>query len=67
MRTETFSQRLSRAFQLYYKGLPFEYPKEELALIENLSVEQLNEFIRQHQEIEKLSFSILTQKKGEQK
>ena len=62
LRTETFSQRLNRAFMLYYKGLDFDYPKKELKLIENLTVEELNKFIKKHTEITKLSFSIVTRK-----
>ncbi len=67
LRTETFSQRLSRAFHLYYKGLPFEYPQEELELIEKLSLEELNSFIKEHKEIENLSFSIVTKEIKEEK
>jgi predicted Zn-dependent peptidase len=60
LRTETFSQRLNRAFHLYYNGLPFEYPQQELDLIDKLSLEELNSFIKAHKEIENLSFSIVT-------
>jgi len=60
LRTETFSQRLNRAFHLYYKNLPFDYPKKELEKINNLTVEELNKFITSHKEIEQLAFSILT-------
>jgi len=67
LRTETFSQRLNRAFHLYYKGLSFEYPQEELELIENLSLDELNSFIKTHKEIEKLSFAIVTKVIKEEK
>lgn len=60
LRTETFSQRLSRAFQLYYRGLPFNYPEQELEKIENLSLDELNKFIKEHKEITKLTFAIVT-------
>ena len=60
LRTETFSQRLNRAFHLYYKGLDFDYPKKELELIDKLTLEELNSFIKQHKEIKKLSFCIVT-------
>ena len=60
LRTETFSQRLNRAFHLYYKNLSFDYPKKELELIDTLTVKELNDFIKKHQEIKKLSFSIVT-------
>lgn len=60
LRTETFSQRLNRAFHLYYKNLPFNYPQKELKKINNLTIDDLNSFIHKHQEINKLSFSIVT-------
>ena len=60
LRTETFSQRLNRAFHLYYKNLPFDYPKEELDMINKLTLDDLNIFIKSHKEIENLTFSIVT-------
>lgn len=60
LRTETFSQRLNRAFTLYYKHLPFDYPQKELKKINTLSLKDLNEFISLHKEIENLSFCIVT-------
>lgn len=65
LRTETFSQRQSRAFHLYYKGLSQDYPDQELKLIENLKLEDLNAFIKQHKEITNLSFSIITKQKDD--
>jgi len=62
LRTETFSQRLNRAFSLYYKNLPFDYPQQELQKIDNLTLDELNKFIKKHTEITKLSFSIVLQK-----
>ncbi len=60
LRTETFSQRLNRAFHLYYRGLPFDYPQKELEKIQKLTLEDINKFIKSHKEIENLSFSIVT-------
>jgi len=60
LRTETFSQRLNRAFHLYYKNLPFDYPKQELEKINSLTVDELNTFIQKHKEINQLTFSIVT-------
>ncbi len=60
LRTETFSQRLNRSFMLYYNNLPFDYPKLELKMIDELSIEDLNKFIKSHSEIKNLSFSIVT-------
>ena len=60
LRTETFSQRLNRAFHLYYKNLPFDYPQKELEKINKLTLEDLNNFISEHTEIKNLTFSIVT-------
>jgi len=60
LRSETFSQRLNRAFMLHYEGFEFDYPKKELEKIEKLTVEELNSFIKNHTEIKNLSFSIVT-------
>ncbi len=59
LRTETLSQRQNRAFQLYYKGLPLDYPQKELQKIENIQLDELNQFIQKHKEIKQLSFSIV--------
>ena len=59
LRTETLSQRLNRAFTLFYKGLSQDYNKKELEKIENLKLEDLNKYIKSHTEIKKLSFSIV--------
>lgn len=60
LRVETLSQRLSRSFSEYYSGLGLGYSKEQLKKIENLSLEELNEFIKNHKEINELIFSIVT-------
>ena len=60
LKTETFSQKLNRAFSLYYKNLPFSYIEQELNNINNISLEELNSYIKEHQEIKNLTFSILT-------
>ncbi len=60
LRNETFSQRLGLAFNLFYKGLDQDYSKKELQLIDDLTLTELNSFIKLHKEIENLSFSIVT-------
>ncbi len=60
LRNETLNQRLNRAFLEYYHGFPLGYYKKQLEEIEALSLNELNNFIKQHQEIKKLSFSIVT-------
>ena len=60
LRNETLSQRLTSAFNCFYLGLDLDYPKQELQMIEKLSLKELNDFIKSHQEILELSFSIVT-------
>lgn len=63
LRNETLSQRLSSAFTEYYRGFELGHSKAELEKIEALSLEDLNEFIKQHDEINNLSFSVVTDAK----
>ncbi len=60
LRNETLSQRLSKAFFEYYHGFEQGYYKKQLELIKNLSLEDLNRFIKKHTEINKLTFAIVT-------
>lgn len=59
LRNETLSQRLNRAFTEYYRGFELGHSKRQLELIEALSLEDLNKFIKEHDEINRLSFSIV--------
>ena len=59
LRNETLSQRLNRAFFEYYHGFKLGHSKAQLELIEALSLDDLNKFIKAHDEITKLSFSIV--------
>lgn len=59
LRTETLSQRLNRAFMLYYRGLKQDYPKIELDKIASLDLDDLNSFIKSHDEIKNITFSIV--------
>ncbi len=60
LRNETLSQRLNRAFHEYYNNQPLGYTKEELKKIEAIKLSELNDFIKRHKEIAKLSFSVVT-------
>jgi len=62
LRNETLSQRLSRSFQEYYNGFDLGHSKDELKLIEKLTLTDLNTFIKSHKEINQLSFSVVTKK-----
>lgn len=67
LRNETLSQRLNAAFSEYYKGLPVGYRKQELEMIQNLTLKELNDFITSHKELTQLSFSVITHKPAEEK
>ena len=62
LRNETLSQRLNRTFMEYYKGLEIGASKKELEMIGKLTLKELNDFISSHDEINRLSFSIVTKK-----
>ncbi len=62
LRNETLSQRLSRAFFEYYNGFELGHSKKQLDKIEKLSLEDLNSFIKKHDEITALSFSVVTKR-----
>ena len=62
LRNETLSQRLSRAFFEYYGGFELGHSKKQLEKIEKLSLEELNSFIKKHDEITALSFSVVTKR-----
>ena len=59
LRSETLSQRLTNAFTLYYRGLEADYSQKELEKIQNLELKDLNEYIKSHNEINNLTFSIV--------
>ncbi len=62
LRNETLSQRLNRAFQEYYNERPLGAYVEDLKKIEGLTLKELNGFIKNHKEIENISFSVVTGK-----
>jgi predicted Zn-dependent peptidase len=59
LRNETLNQKLARSFNEYYNGYEKGYYKKELKLIEDISLNELNNFIKNHNEILNLSFSIV--------
>jgi len=60
LRVETMSQRLQRTFMDYYKGFGLDHSQKELQKIHDLTLQELNSFIKKHQEILELSFAIVT-------
>ncbi len=63
LRTETLSQRLSRAYNEFYYNRPLGFSADQLRLIDSVTLEEMNAFITSHKEIAKLSFAIVTKNK----
>jgi len=59
LRNETLNQKLAKLFNQYYNGYEKNYYEKELKMIENISLKELNKFIKNHNEILKLSFSVV--------
>ena len=59
LRNETLNQKLAKLFNEYYNGYEKDYFKKELKLIEQISLDELNNFIKNHSEILDLSFSVV--------
>jgi predicted Zn-dependent peptidase len=64
LRNETLSQRLSRTFLEYYKGLEIGAGIKDLEKIENLTLDELNSFIKKHSEINNLTFAVVTKEEN---
>ena len=60
LRVETMSQRLNRTFMEFYKGKKLGSSVEELEKIKSLKLKDLNAFIKEHTEINDLSYAIVT-------
>ncbi len=60
LRVETLSQRLGRTFTEYYQGKELGDSLKELEMIRALSLDDVNEFIKRHNEITQLSYAIVT-------
>jgi len=63
LRVETLSQRLTRTFQEYYKGQELGSSLKELEKIKTLTLDELNSYIKKHDEINDLRFAIVTNSK----
>ncbi|MCE3038831.1 M16 family metallopeptidase [Helicobacter anatolicus] len=60
LREETLSQRLEAKFFNYLLGLPLDFNKTQLQQIQEVSLEEINAYIKKHTELNNLSFSIVT-------
>lgn len=59
---ETLSSRLNKKFSNFNRGLPLDYDKTLTQKIKNLSLKELNEYIKSHKEVNELSFSVVVDK-----
>ncbi len=59
LREETLSQRLDAKFNNYFRGLPLDNHKRDTQKITNLTLDEINTFIKSHKEILDLSVSIV--------
>ncbi|CRF40515.1 Processing protease YmxG [Helicobacter ailurogastricus] len=57
---ETISKRLTTKFHNFYLGLPINYDVTMLERIRKMTLEEINDYIKSHTEINDLSFSIVT-------
>jgi predicted Zn-dependent peptidase len=60
LRTETLSQRLSRAYNEFYYGRPLGFSKEQLKKLEAVTLEEMNAFITAHKELSDITYSVVT-------
>jgi predicted Zn-dependent peptidase len=59
LRNENLSQRLSTTYNEFINELPLGKHKTDLEKIDKLTLEEINEFIKSHSEITKLTFSVV--------
>ena len=67
LRTETLSQRLSRAYNEFYYERPLGFSKEQLKKLEAVTLEEMNAFITSHKELSNITFSVVTKKEETKK
>ena len=65
LKNETLSQRVDQIFSDFYKSKEENSYKKDLDRIKNLTLKDLNDFIKKHKEIMKLSFYVVTSKDKE--
>lgn len=57
--SETLNQRLNKKFRNFNRNLPLNYGEILTSKIKNLSLEEMNSYIKSHSEVNNLSFSIV--------
>lgn len=56
---ETLNQRLNKKFRNFHRNLPLDYNDELVEKIKNISLDEINSYIKSHSEVANLSFSIV--------
>ncbi len=63
LRNETISSRLNTTYNYFYLGLPLNFNQTLLNQIQKMSLKEINDFIKEHTEINDLTFAIVSNKK----
>ncbi|EMH42020.1 peptidase M16 inactive domain protein [Helicobacter pylori GAMchJs106B] len=67
LRNETISSRLNTTYNYFYLGLPLDFNQTLLNQIQKMSLKEINDFIKEHTEINDLTFAIVSNKKSKDK
>ncbi|MCQ2837581.1 insulinase family protein [Helicobacter pylori] len=67
LRNETISSRLNTTYNYFYLGLPLNFNQTLLDQIQKMSLKEINDFIKEHTEINDLTFAIVSNKKNKDK
>ncbi|WP_187830748.1 M16 family metallopeptidase [Helicobacter pylori] len=67
LRNETISSRLNTTYNYFYLGLPLNFNQTLLDQIQEMSLKEINDFIKAHTEINDLTFAIVSNKKSKDK
>ena len=59
---ETLNQRLNKKFRNFSRNLPLNYDETLVQKIKNLTISELNAYIKAHSEVNNLSFSVVVDK-----
>ncbi|MBH0273616.1 insulinase family protein [Helicobacter pylori] len=63
LRNETISSRLNTTYNYFYLGLPLNFNQTLLNQIQKMTLKEINDFIKEHTEINDLTFAIVSNKK----
>ncbi|GAA6946404.1 pitrilysin family protein [Helicobacter pylori] len=63
LRNETISSRLNTTYNYFYLDLPLNFSQTLLDQIQKMSLKEINDFIKEHTEINDLTFAIVSNKK----